>query len=87
MGIALPRDAWQQATFGTVVPLGQHRRGDLAFFANAEGRITHTGILLGQYAIVHAHGYVRQDDFKDAGILNSESGRVTHTLSHVMRIT
>ncbi len=86
-GIALPRDARQQAQVGTQVPTAEARRGDLAFFANAEGRITHTGILLGDGLIAHAHGFVRRDKFTDSGILSLNQGRITHTLSHVMRIS
>ena len=44
-GISIPRDAWQQALQGeTVGILEEAQAGDLAFFDNEEGRITHVGI-------------------------------------------
>ena len=46
-GIALPRDAYQQAGHGEAVDsLEDAQAGDLAFFDNAEGKITHVGILI-----------------------------------------
>src|ERR1700733_6935693 len=56
-GIRLRRDASMQAEQGeTVDSLEQATPGDLAFFDNAEGRITHVGILFGNGQIIHASG-------------------------------
>lgn len=55
-GIALPRDARDQATRGRPVPggLAALAAGDLAFFSDREdGRITHVAIALGAMAFVH----------------------------------
>src|SRR5690606_37687498 len=47
MDIRLPRDASQQVSVGDVVDFLQHAQcGDLAFFDNEEGRITHVGIMM-----------------------------------------
>jgi gamma-D-glutamyl-L-lysine dipeptidyl-peptidase len=51
-GIALPRDAYQQALVGE--PCAGDQPGDLLFFSEREdGRITHVAIALGANAFVH----------------------------------
>ena len=56
-GLALPRDAWQQALHGTRIsddPSGEHAPGDLLFFSDREdARITHVGMALGANRMVH----------------------------------
>lgn len=85
-GISLPRDAWQQAALGeTVSFLQEARPGDLAFFDNEEGHITHVGILLDAENIIHAHGSVRTDAIDNQGILNREQGKHTHRLRIIKR--
>ncbi|OQP61828.1 hypothetical protein A3860_30650 [Niastella vici] len=84
--IPLLRDAYLQATQGEVVGFLQEARcGDLAFFDNAEGRITHVGILLNDHEIIHASGNVRIDKIDNAGILNVETGLRTHQLRIIKR--
>jgi hypothetical protein len=85
--IPLLRDAYLQATQGEVVGFLQEARcGDLAFFDNAEGRITHVGILLNDHEIIHASGHVRIDKIDNAGILNKETGVRTHQLRIIKRL-
>jgi len=85
--IRLPRDAYQQAELGTDVGfLAETICGDLAFFDNKEGRITHVGILLDAHTIIHASGRVRVDRIDQAGILNWETGERTHQLRIVKRL-
>ncbi|HWI92270.1 MAG TPA: C40 family peptidase [Flavisolibacter sp.] len=84
-GIKLLRDAYLQAGQGSVVAaLEETKLGDLAFFQNENGRITHVGIVLENHQIVHASGKVRIDTIDEDGIINSETGRRTHRL-HSMR--
>jgi gamma-D-glutamyl-L-lysine dipeptidyl-peptidase len=84
--IPLLRDAYLQATQGEVVGFLQEARcGDLAFFDNAEGRITHVGILLNDHEIIHASGNVRIDKIDSAGILNVDTGSRTHSLRIIKR--
>ncbi|MGC5334675.1 NlpC/P60 family protein [Micromonospora sp. DT62] len=45
LGVLLPRDASDQATVTTPVPLGAERPGDLYFFARPGRRIHHIGIV------------------------------------------
>jgi cell wall-associated NlpC family hydrolase len=55
-GVQLPRDAWQQALVGTDAGVDPARwiAGDLIFFSDrADRRITHVGIALGQWGMVH----------------------------------
>jgi hypothetical protein len=84
--IPLLRDAYLQASQGEVVGFLQEARcGDLAFFDNAEGRITHVGILLNDHEIIHSSGNVRIDKIDNAGILNVDTGVRTHQLRIIKR--
>lgn len=80
LGIQLPRDAWQQATSGKPVTWETVQPGDLAFFGNDQGRVTHVGIVLGDGEIRHAHGWVRDDHLREEGIINRLSDKLTHKL-------
>ncbi len=83
----LPRDAWQQALEGEAIGfLQEARAGDLAFFDNEEGRITHVGILIDASTIIHASGKVRIDKIDPAGILNMDTNTRTHRLRVVKRV-
>ena len=54
-GVPLPRDAWQQATAGTLVPPHAIQPGDLCFFrGETTERITHVAIYAGDHTIVHS---------------------------------
>jgi len=87
MTVPLLRDAHQQATQGeTVQELEEVRCGDLAFFDNEAGRITHVGILFDSNTIIHASGKVRIDTIDKSGILNSETGQRTHKLRIIKRV-
>lgn len=85
-GIRLLRDAYLQAGQGIPVQrIEESVLGDLAFFQNEEGRITHVGIILGNNEIVHASGQVRIDTVDGQGILNRDNGKRTHRLHSVRR--
>ncbi|NML21098.1 C40 family peptidase [Pseudoflavitalea sp. G-6-1-2] len=82
----LMRDAYQQATQGEAIGFLQEAKcGDLAFFDNEEGRITHVGIMLNDHEIIHASGKVRIDKIDNAGIINVDTGLRTHKLRMVRR--
>lgn len=86
-GVQLPRDAYQQAEVGTPVELiDLTATGDLAFFDDAEGRIIHVGIVLGDRRILHASGRVRIDTLDQQGIFNAAERRYTHRLRLVKRV-
>jgi hypothetical protein len=84
--IRLLRDASLQATQGEAVGFLQEARcGDLAFFDNAEGKITHVGLLLNEKEILHSSVRVRVDDIDNYGIVNRETGERTHKLRLIKR--
>ncbi|AEV32086.1 C40 family peptidase [Owenweeksia hongkongensis] len=86
-GYSLPRDAYQQATEGdTLSFIEESEPGDLAFFDNEEGRITHVGIILNDNYILHASGKVRLDRLDQTGIFNRETGSHTHKLRVIKKI-
>ena len=86
-GIQLRRDAWQQSEQGILVSfVDQARPGDLAFFQNEEGRVTHVGIILTDHKIIHASGRVRTDTIDHYGIYNEEQKKYTHQLRLIRRI-
>ena len=86
-GYKLLRDASQQATQGDALSfIEESEPGDLAFFDNEEGIITHVGILLKDNYIIHAHGKVRIDQLDHSGIFNLEQKVHTHKLRVIKRI-
>ncbi|MCW3109382.1 MAG: hypothetical protein JWQ09_3888 [Segetibacter sp.] len=87
MNISMLRDASQQVTQGDEVGFLQEvKPGDLAFFDNEAGRITHVGILLNGNTIIHASGKVRVDNIDSLGIINTDNGKRTHKLRLIKRI-
>ncbi len=87
IGIAIKRDAYQQAEQGTLLGfLAEAQLGDLAFFDNEEGKITHVGIMLNNETIIHASGKVRIDKMDNYGILNSDTKKYSHKLRFIKRI-
>jgi hypothetical protein len=82
----LLRDAYQQADQGEQVDrLSDVQCGDLAFFDNSEGRITHVGILYDQTRIIHSSVKVRVDTIDNEGIINNETSERTHKLKLIKR--
>lgn len=80
-GIRLLRDASQQAQQGeTLNMLAESKPGDLAFFDNNRGDITHVGILISDNKIIHASGKVRIDNIDHQGIYNDDEKKYTHNL-------
>ncbi len=87
LGTWIPRDAYQQAELGTLIDnLEDWKAGDLAFFHNDKGRITHVGIVLDGMKIIHASGSVRIDKLDTKGIYKEEEGKYTHTFNCVRRL-
>ncbi|MEO7215614.1 C40 family peptidase [Mucilaginibacter sp.] len=85
-GLNLQRDASMQANKGQLVEnLAQSKLGDLAFFNNPEGRITHVGIVLNDGQIIHASGRVKIDLLDSEGIWSEELKRYTHKLNVIKR--
>jgi len=87
-GIALQRDAHQQATQGQIVGFVEEAQpGDLAFFDREEdGHIIHVGIILKDKQIIHASGKVRIDPIDHFGIFNKNENKYTHKLRIIKRV-
>jgi cell wall-associated NlpC family hydrolase len=85
-GINLRRDAWQQAEQGEVVDFLQGATlGDLAFFDNEAGHITHVGMMLNNEMIIHASGRVKIEQIDGQGIYSAEQKKYTHKLRIIKR--
>jgi len=82
----LPRDASDQFEHGTEIQFDHIEAGDLAFFENKAGKITHVGILDGNGKIIHASGHVRIDELSTEGIVHAKSGELTHKLTKIKRL-
>lgn len=86
-GYSIFRDASQQATQGQPLSfIEESEPGDLAFFDNAEGNITHVGIIMKDNYIIHAHGHVRIDRLDHSGIYNVDRNIHTHKLRVIKKI-
>lgn len=86
-GQRLLRDASLQATQGEALSfIEESEPGDLAFFDNEEGVITHVGIIMKDNYIIHAHGKVRIDRLDHSGIYNNDVRTHTHRLRVIKRI-
>ena len=80
-GINIPRDAHQQAEVGNTLSfIEESQEGDLAFFDDSEGKITHVGLIMNNNNIIHASGKVRIDKLDQQGIFNIEKKIHTHKL-------
>lgn len=86
-GHSLYRDASQQAAQGEALSfIEESEPGDLAFFDNDEGSITHVGIMMQDNYIIHCHGEVRIDRIDHSGIYNAERRTHTHKLRVIKRV-
>jgi cell wall-associated NlpC family hydrolase len=80
-------DAKDQIAFGETVDFAHSAKaGDLAFFDNEEGRVTHVGMVLEPGKILHASGQVRIDALDQQGIYNSDEKSYTHRLRLIKRL-
>jgi len=86
-GIPIPRDSWQQAEKGTDVSfIDEAVPGDLVFFDNERGRISHVGMILSKGLVIHASGRVRIDNIDHQGIYKNEIKGYSHHLRTIRRI-
>jgi gamma-D-glutamyl-L-lysine dipeptidyl-peptidase len=86
-GIAIPRDSWKQAEAGQSIDfIDQSEPGDLVFFDNERGKITHVGMILSKGLVIHASGRIRIDTIDHQGIYKTEIGGYSHKLRMIRRI-
>lgn len=82
-GLAMPRDASMQVKMGQRKSWASRQTGDLCYFENSSGKITHVGLLITADKIIHASGKVRIDDITPNGIIHSISRENTHKLADI----
>lgn len=86
-GVTIPRDSFRQAETGeTVSFISESKPGDLVFFENETGRISHVGMIISSGLVIHASGRVRIDTIDHQGIFKAETGRYSHHLRLIKRI-
>ena len=86
-GIELPRDADKQAELGEARDFVEESEpGDLAFFEDETGFISHVGLVLSPFELIHASGKVRIDSLDFSGIYNAEKNKHTHKLRMVKTV-
>ena len=86
-GFFLPRESAQQVHVGQTVDfIEQAVPGDLAFFENRTGKITHVGIIFPDQQVIHAFGFVKIDSLDHFGIYDLNLSRYTHKLRVIKRI-
>jgi gamma-D-glutamyl-L-lysine dipeptidyl-peptidase len=86
-GIPIQRDALAQSEEGTVVDfIDEAVAGDLAFFDNGRGKISHVGMIISRGLVIHASGRVRIDSIDHQGIYKSEINCYSHFLRTIRRI-
>lgn len=86
-GISLPRHPNQQVYMGEIVDfVEQALPGDLAFFENLKGNISHVGIVLADGKLIHCWEKVRIDPFDHFGVYNNDRKRYTHKMRVIKRL-
>ncbi|HPT21592.1 MAG TPA: C40 family peptidase [Bacteroidales bacterium] len=87
-GISIPRNACTQAEIGDNINfIDETKPGDLVFFDNQQGKITHVGMIFSQGLVIHGSGRVRIDTIDHQGIFKQETGKYSHHLRTIKRIT
>ena len=87
VGIILHRTPDAQVHQGELVDfIEQSQPGDLAFFENSAGTVSHAGILLPEGKIIHAAEQVRIDRIDHFGIFDEETSRYTYRLRVAKRV-
>jgi cell wall-associated NlpC family hydrolase len=86
-GKPIPRNSWQQAEAGTPVSfIDETKPGDLVFFDDERGKISHVGMIISRGLVIHGSGRVRIDTIDHQGIFKEEFGRYSHHLRTIRRI-
>lgn len=86
VGVNLQRTAEKQVYQGELIDFNEQARpGDLAFFENKSGNISHVGIVMPEGKIIHAAQHVRIDMLDHYGIFNLPENKYTHRLRVIKR--
>lgn len=85
-GVQISRDTPYQIQEGVnVESLSEAREGDLVFFHNENGKVSHSGMIAGINTVIHASEKVRKDTIDGKGIFNESLGTYTHKLAAIRR--
>jgi cell wall-associated NlpC family hydrolase len=86
-GVTIPHDSREQALMGKDITfLTETIPGDLVFFDDEKGRISHVGMILTRELAIHASGRVRIDSIDHQGIFKPEINGYSHKLRTIRRI-
>ncbi len=86
-GLKIPRDSRQQVETGEAVNfIDETKPGDLVFFDDEQGRISHVGMIFSHGLVIHASGRVRIDTIDHQGIFKQETGKYSHRLRTIRRV-
>jgi cell wall-associated NlpC family hydrolase len=86
-GKPIPRNSWMQAEIGKAIGfLEETIPGDLVFFDDEMGSISHVGMMISRGLVIHASGRVRIDSIDHTGIYKQEAGGYSHHLRTIRRI-
>lgn len=83
--VELPRDASMQVQHGVEITFSDRKKGDVAYFQNKNGKVTHVGILIDEKQIIHASGFVKIDELHEYGICNIETQEISHCFHSIKR--
>jgi gamma-D-glutamyl-L-lysine dipeptidyl-peptidase len=86
-GVSIPRNSWQQAEAGRNIDfINEAEPGDLVFFDDDKGKISHVGMIFAKGLVIHASGRVRIDPVDHQGIFKAEISGYSHKLRTIRRI-
>jgi len=86
-GKAIPHDSREQSELGKDITfIDETIPGDLVFFDNEMGRITHVGMIISKGLVIHASDRVRIDPIDHQGIFRQETKKYSHHLRRIKRI-
>ena len=84
---SIPHDSREQSEIGEEITfIDETIPGDLVFFDNERGRISHVGMIISKGLVIHASGRVRIDTIDHQGIFKHEIRDYSHHLRKIRRI-
>ena len=85
-GVILPRDASQQYHIGEKIDIEDIYHGDLVFFRNENGNISHVAMYYNNGKIIHSSVDVHIDIVTEEGIYSEKQREITHRNPEVFRL-
>lgn len=85
-GIALKRNAGEQAKQGRKIKYNDIQAGDICLFDHKDGCVSHVGIAIDKQRIIHCSGRVKVEQLTEEGIVSAERGGLTHNLLFPRRL-